>query len=462
MKTPAKKKGDSSSSSSKGSSSSSGRGAAAAASSTNAAASATVSGSPSDLPPQKKLKIVFKTSGGGRTSTSPPPGTAPSHSSSSSASSSSKGAAGAPASSTRDKDPAPPRSAGRGSSSAAAAKAHLAALVSTGGLKCEHCFAPHDGTYGSGRFCNSACRSRFNGGENVGASGAAGGRVLENVLNAAAGDGSGGGISTGRRDGGPLVSEDGVVGPAGYALVRKRAARAAKQRFKQRGHPLPVASAGFRVVDWGSLQPDVPGALGVSLCTKDMLFPLGYKSLFWYKHTNVVGRPRGVVAEYLSSVRSHPTAPPVFAVVLASNGFVASSATAPAAAWKPIVRPAGGGKGGAGAGLLSPGVRLTERRLVRCQAVLNWLTHRPWAHYFWNPVDERAHPNYRAIVRKPTCLKFVQERLSSKFYVSEFEFMADLRLVFANYMVSVRVVQNALVEFTVHLLLRTWCRLYLL
>jgi len=321
--------------------------------------------------------------------------------------------------------------------------------VSTGGLKCEHCFAPHDGSYGSGRFCNSACRSRFNGGEH--GSAAQGGRVLENVLNAAAsGGGAGGGGASGtsgRRDGGPLVSEGGVVGPAGHALVRKRAARAAKLRFKQNGHPLPVASAGFRVVDWGSLQPDVPGALGVSLCTKEMLFPLGYKSLFWYKHTNVVGRPRGVVAEYLSSVRSHPTGPPVFAVVLASNGFVASSATAPAAAWKSIVRPAGGGKGGAGAGLLSPGVRLTERRLVRCQAVLNWLTHRPWAHYFWNPVDERANPNYRATVRKPTCLKFVQERLSSKFYVSEFEFMADLRLVFANYMV-----REFLLDASAHLL----------
>jgi hypothetical protein len=75
------------------------------------------------------------------------------------------------------------------------------------------------------------------------------------------------------------------------------------------------------------------------------------------------------------------------------------------------------------------------------------LTHRPWAHYFWNPVDERANPNYRATVRKPTCLKFVQERLSSKFYVSEFEFMADLRLVFANYMV-----REFLLDASAHLL----------
>jgi hypothetical protein len=33
-------------------------------------------------------------------------------------------------------------------------------------------------------------------------------------------------------------------------------------------------------------------------------------------------------------------------------------------------------------------------------------------------------------------LRAVQERLRSKFYANEFEFMADLRLVFANYMVA--------------------------
>ena len=210
------------------------------------------------------------------------------------------------------------------------------------------------------------------------------------------------------------------VGRAGAAQARKRAARAARLRFKDKAGPLPVERGGFRVLDWGALRPDGPAAFA----TAEHLFPAGLKVAVWHRHGNVAGMPRGVLVEYVtevSAVGQGAACRPAFTVYAASS-LVAATAPAPtpAAAWKALVRPprGGGGKGGsAGAEAqgLSPGVRLTCRRLRRCQAVLNWVAYRPGAGaHLWLPVDETAFPTYRAAVGRPVCLEDVQRRLSAQ------------------------------------------------
>jgi hypothetical protein len=47
-------------------------------------------------------------------------------------------------------------------------------------------------------------------------------------------------------------------------------------------------------------------------------------------------------------------------------------------------------------------------------------------------VDENMFTDYRETVKHPICLSEIQKKLSTNFYMNEFEFANEVRLVFAN------------------------------
>jgi len=50
---------------------------------------------------------------------------------------------------------------------------------------------------------------------------------------------------------------------------------------------MQVRAGGFAVMDWGALRSD-----NGAFASREFLFPVGYKATFWYRHSNVAGRPR--------------------------------------------------------------------------------------------------------------------------------------------------------------------------
>lgn len=65
----------------------------------------------------------------------------------------------------------------------------------------------------------------------------------------------------------------------------------------------------------------------------------------------------------------------------------------------------------------------TTRPLVR---------YRPQCDIFWDAVDENLFTDYRELVKQPICLKEIQDRLSRNYYMNEFEFANECRLVLVN------------------------------
>jgi hypothetical protein len=91
-----------------------------------------------------------------------------------------------------------------------------------------------------------------------------------------------------------------------------------------------------------------------------------------FKHATVPDRARGILVEYVSEIRN-TSGKPQFCVSVSSCGTSLVQHQLPSAAWK-VVGKNNQSKGAPTNGVeMGGGVKITMRRLVRCQAVLNWL-----------------------------------------------------------------------------------------